>query len=84
MHLQKTEFHHLITWQTYLEQNKNRYIAELFEFIRIPSVSALDVHIPDVQKAAEWVVEKLEEAGIEQSDCLHAPCRWQNCHRGLL
>jgi acetylornithine deacetylase/succinyl-diaminopimelate desuccinylase-like protein len=60
----------MTTWQTYLEQNKDRYIEELFEFIRIPSVSAMDAHIPDVQNAAEWVAKRLEKAGIEHVEIM--------------
>jgi acetylornithine deacetylase/succinyl-diaminopimelate desuccinylase-like protein len=60
----------MTTSQTYLEQNKDRHLEELFEFIRIPSVSAMNVHIPDVYKAAEWVVKKLGEAGIEHVEIM--------------
>ena len=52
-------------WQTYLDDNQSRFIDELSDFLRIPSVSALPDHIPDVAKAAEWVAERLTGMGIE-------------------
>ena len=41
------------------------YLEELLEFLRIPSISTLSEHRPDMQKAAEWVVEHIRKAGIE-------------------
>ena len=39
-------------------------MGELVDFVRIPSVSALDEHFNDVVKAGNWVVERLKAAGI--------------------
>jgi acetylornithine deacetylase/succinyl-diaminopimelate desuccinylase-like protein len=55
----------MTTWQTYLEQNKGRFLDELLDFLRIPSISALPEHAGDVYRAAEWVVNRMTEAGIE-------------------
>lgn len=52
-------------WQKYLDQNSDRFLQELLDFLRIPSVSALPNHAPDVQRAATWVAGRLEAAGIE-------------------
>jgi len=38
---------------------------ELFEFLRIPSISARPEHAPDVRDAAQWVVSALERAGLQ-------------------
>ena len=38
---------------------------ELFEFLRIPSVSARSEHADDTRRAAEWVVGALDRAGLE-------------------
>lgn len=54
------------TWQTYLDDNASRYLDELLDFLRIPSISALPEHIPDVQRAAEWVAARMRAAGIEE------------------
>ena len=51
------------TWQEYLSQNRDRFINELLDFLRIPSISALSEHAGDVQKAAEWTAEAHTEMG---------------------
>ena len=38
---------------------------ELFEFLRIPSVSARSEHADDTRRAAEWVVGALDRSGLE-------------------
>ena len=43
------------TVQDYLQQNKDRFISELFDFLRIPSVSANPNHDADVVNAASFV-----------------------------
>ena len=39
--------------------------AELFDFLRIPSISARSEHKADVAEAAEWLADRLEYAGVE-------------------
>ena len=34
-----------MTWSTYLDTNQARFVDELLEFVRIPSVSASDAHV---------------------------------------
>ncbi len=41
-----------------------RFRGELFEFLRIPSVSARPEHAPDVRRAAGWVADQLASAGM--------------------
>ncbi len=48
----------------FLDQNGARFVDELKELLRIPSVSADPKHRPDVQKAAEYVAEQLTDAGV--------------------
>ncbi len=55
----------MVTWETYLVQQKERFLDELMEFLRIPSISALPVHRADVQRAAHWLEAKMKAAGIE-------------------
>lgn len=52
-------------WESYLETHQARFQAELLEFLRMPSISALPEHAGDVQRAAEWVAHRLEQAGLE-------------------
>lgn len=54
-----------MSWQNYLEQNQARYLDELVDFLRIPSISSLPEHAGDVAKAAEWVAARMKRAGLE-------------------
>lgn len=47
----------------YVEENKQRFLDELFELLRFPSVSADPKYKDDVLKTAVFVAQKLEEAG---------------------
>jgi acetylornithine deacetylase/succinyl-diaminopimelate desuccinylase-like protein len=51
--------------QNFITENKNRFISELLDWLRIPSVSADSKFKNDVVRAAEYVAEKLKTAGAE-------------------
>jgi acetylornithine deacetylase/succinyl-diaminopimelate desuccinylase-like protein len=51
----------------YIEQNSDRFREELFDFLRIPSVSARSEHRADTRRAAEWLMERMKAAGLETS-----------------
>lgn len=70
----------------YINSHKEDYINELKEFLRIPSISTLAENKKDMYTAAQFVVDKLKAAGIENvkiietkghplvyGDWLHAP-----------
>ncbi len=70
----------------FVTQNRGRLLEELKDFIRIPSISTLPEHRPDVERAASFVAESLKSAGLENieiiptaqhplvyADWLHAP-----------
>ena len=48
----------------YLSEHDGRIHDELFDFLRIPSVSARSEHSGDVARAAEWVANSLRQAGL--------------------
>ncbi len=50
----------------YLQDNKDRFLDELLELLRIPSVSADSKHREDVRNAALYIQQKLSEAGVDQ------------------
>lgn len=50
----------------YVEENKQRFLDELFELLRFPSVSADPKYKGDVLKTADFVAAKLKEAGADQ------------------
>ncbi len=59
-----------MSWETYLVENYDRFLGELLDFIRIPSVSALPEHAADVERAAVWVAERLTAAGAEHAEVM--------------
>jgi acetylornithine deacetylase/succinyl-diaminopimelate desuccinylase-like protein len=48
-----------------LEENRERRLAELFDFLRIPSVSAKSEHSRDTRDAAEWLADRVRDAGLD-------------------
>jgi acetylornithine deacetylase/succinyl-diaminopimelate desuccinylase-like protein len=52
----------------YIEANKDRFLVELFEWLRIPSVSADSRHKQDVRKAAEFLKQNFLDAGVEKAE----------------
>jgi len=52
-------------WENYLQENRDRFVDELLDFVRIPSISALPQHADDVHRAATWVAHRMKSAGIE-------------------
>ncbi|WP_187264483.1 dipeptidase [Pontibacter beigongshangensis] len=51
--------------KNYISENKDRFINELMEMLRIPSVSADPKFKADVIRTAEFVKQKLQEAGAD-------------------
>ncbi len=49
----------------YIEQNKNRFLQELFDLLRIPSISADSTFAGDVRICAESVATHLKNAGAD-------------------
>ncbi len=56
--------------QPYIESNRDRFLEELFELLRIPSVSADPAFAGDVHKCAELVARQLEAAGGENVEII--------------
>ncbi len=53
-------------WKDYQAQNKDRFLNELLDLLRIPSISAKSEHKADMQKCAEAVKARLLEAGADK------------------
>ncbi len=53
-------------WKDYHENNKDRFLNELLELLRIPSVSAKTEHKADMMSCAEAVKQRLLEAGADK------------------
>ncbi len=52
-------------WQSYISENKDRFLNELLDILRIPSVSARSEHKEDMNTCAEAVKQRLAEAGAD-------------------
>lgn len=48
----------------FIDTNKDRYINELKDYLRIPSISTTEAHINDMKGCAKFVSGKLKEAGL--------------------
>ena len=59
---------------SYVESNRERFLAELFDLLRIPSISTLPDYKPEVFRAAQWVARSLQSAGLEHVDLIPTGC----------
>ena len=48
----------------HIDSNSQRYVQELSDFLRIPSVSTDSAHAADIRKAADWLLDKLAGLGF--------------------
>jgi acetylornithine deacetylase/succinyl-diaminopimelate desuccinylase-like protein len=53
-----------MTIDEFIEARREQHLAELYEFLRIPSISAKSEHKPDIERASKWVAEHLRSAGF--------------------
>src|ERR1044071_8351962 len=49
----------------YLKQNQARFVDELSEFLRFPSVSAQPQHKKDLENCAAWLANHCKQIGLE-------------------
>lgn len=57
----------MVTVQAYINENKERFLDELFGLIRIPSISSLPEHKDDMYRAAKYWQKTLNEAGANNT-----------------
>ena len=58
---------------SYIKTHKNRFINELIELLKIPSVSADSAHNQDVLNTADFVKRSLEKAGCDKVELCETP-----------
>ncbi len=59
--------------QQYIEQHRQRFLNELMDWLRIPSISADSRHKNDVRAAAEFLKARLAEIGMDACECIETP-----------
>lgn len=57
----------------YIDENRDRFLEELKEFLRIPSVSADPKHDEDTRRGAEYVAEAARSIGLENVTVFDTP-----------
>lgn len=53
----------------YLAANETRFLSELCDYLRFPSVSAQPKHKPDLEKCAAWIANHARAIGLEVEVC---------------
>ncbi len=54
----------------FAKANENRFLEELKDLLRIPSVSTLPEHKPDIEKSAAFIAGELKRIGIEHVEII--------------
>ena len=54
----------------FIEANQERFIEELFGLLRIPSISSMENHKPDMVKTAEYIADLLVRAGADKAEVM--------------
>src|SRR5207253_8563572 len=57
----------------YAANERERIVATLFEWLRIPSISAQTAHTGDVRRSAEFTADLMKDAGLENARILETP-----------
>jgi acetylornithine deacetylase/succinyl-diaminopimelate desuccinylase-like protein len=55
----------MLSTKNYIESNKDRFLSELLDLLRIPSISADATYAVSVRQAAEWLAANLKQAGAD-------------------
>lgn len=55
-----------MSWKEELKAKEQDHIQEMLDLVSIPSVSTAPQHKPDMQAAAEWVANRLTQAGVPE------------------
>ena len=58
----------LTTIKEYIDKNKDRFLSELFELIKIPSISSDSTKKADIVKAAEYIKSQFEAVGVDKAE----------------
>ncbi|MGB0578769.1 MAG: dipeptidase [Limisphaerales bacterium] len=53
----------------YIKANRSRFVDELCEYLRYPSISAQPEHKPDMQRTAKWLADHCRSIGLKAEIC---------------
>lgn len=59
--------------RSFIDQNKERFLEELIDFLKIPSISADSRYKEDVSKAANWLATKMEALELDKVEIFPTP-----------
>ena len=59
--------------KNYIEENKERFLSELFALLRMPSVSADSAYKSSIEDTARWIKEALLAAGCDKAEVCETP-----------
>lgn len=54
--------------QEYINAHKEEFLNDLFEVLRMPSISSIAAHRPDMDRVAEWLKARLLRAGADSAE----------------
>jgi acetylornithine deacetylase/succinyl-diaminopimelate desuccinylase-like protein len=57
----------------FIHTNRDRYVAELKQYLTVPSISALPEHAADVRRCAEWTADEMRRIGLENVRLAETP-----------
>jgi acetylornithine deacetylase/succinyl-diaminopimelate desuccinylase-like protein len=57
-------------WKDYQKQNEQRFLDEMLELLRIPSISAKSEHKEDMRRCAEVVRQRLLDSGCDKAEVM--------------
>src|SRR5437867_2001442 len=56
--------------QTYVAENRDRWLSELCDFLKIPSISTLPDYTAEVRRGAEYLRDALKRLGVDRVDII--------------
>ena len=60
-------------YETYLADARERHLGELFDYLRMPSISTLPQHAGDIRACAEWMRAHLQRIGLHDVRLIETP-----------
>lgn len=57
----------------YAQQHLDRFVSELEDLLRIPSISTDRAYAKEVRRAAEWLADNLRKAGLQRAEVMDTP-----------